>query len=175
MISILHSQSPSLYFLKCLQKSVADSFRARSFLSTHTVSSLHPSKKNKTLSFQNGRIQHPVRDQQDLNKLAEVKNAMRNIEPQVTTASAGETVTLKAKLGVSNDGRKALWAGINYTDKWFTLRNAKVNESGEIEYTFATQTGKKTPEGNIVRLEINWSTSEGMVHGNNNTFWYKYV
>ena len=117
----------------------------------------------------------PVRDQQGLNKLAEVKKAMNNFELPVTTAPAGQTVTLKAKLGVSRDGTKALWAEIDYTDKWFTLRNSKVNGSDEIEYILATQTGKKTPEGSIVRLEINWSPEEGMVHGKNNTLWYKFV
>lgn len=117
----------------------------------------------------------PARDQQGLNKLAQVKEAMNGFAPEVTTAPAGQTVTFKAKLGVSRDGTKALWAEVDYTDKWFTLRNSKVNGSGEIEYTFVTQTGKKTPEGSVVRLEINWSTNEGMVHGNNNTFWYKFV
>lgn len=117
----------------------------------------------------------PARDQQGLNKFAQVKEMMNGFAPEVTTAPAGQTVTLKAKLGISRDGTKALWAEIDYTDKWFTLRNSKVNGSGEIEYTFATQTGKKTPEGSVVRLEINWSTNEGMVHGNNNTFWYKFV
>jgi hypothetical protein len=117
----------------------------------------------------------PVRDQQGLNKLAEVKQAMNNFEPRVTTAPAGQDVTLKAKLGVSSDGTKALWAEIDYTDKWFTLRNCKVNGDGEIEYTFATHMGKKTPEGSIVRLEITWLTEEGMVHGDNKTLWYKFV
>ena len=117
----------------------------------------------------------PSRKSDGTNSITEIKEAMNGFDPKITKVTAGESVTLKAKLGISNDGSKVLWAEIDYTDKWFTLTNAKVNQSGEIEYTFITSQGKKTPVGSVVRHEINWSNNEGMVHGQNNTFWYQFT
>ena len=118
-------------------------------------------------------IQWPSPDAQGLYSLSAVKDALRR-DPAVQTLPSGQkTQPIKGKLAVSDDGTKALWASIKYSDQWFILLNCQVNGSGEIVYEFAAKPGKKTADGTVARIQFVYSMGEGFVQGNDINQWFK--